>query len=119
MTDQTETPQSTDPWSGYAPFRYQPDAPAVEVERMPLFYMGDTEYTAPKRVSAPVALKALENAALKGVAFATYQVVLDSIGEDAFKVLTESHQVPYEEAQEMITQLGKVYFGQAMGLAGK
>lgn len=114
-----EKSQSTDPWAGYTPFRYDPEAPALEEERMPLFYMGEKEYTAPKRVSAPTALKALENAARKGVAYATYRVVIDAIGEDAFQVLTDSHQVPYEEAQDMITQLGKVYFGQSMGLAGK
>lgn len=116
MTDQT---QITDPWANYTPFRYDPDAPAVEAERMALFYMGEKEYTAPKRVSAPVALKALQNAAEKGIPYATYQVVLDAIGEEAFGVLTDSHQVPYEEAQAMITQLGRVYFGQAMELAGK
>lgn len=119
MSTEEKTPPPGDPWAGYTPFRYQPDAPAVEDERMPLFYMGDTEYTAPRRVSAPVALQALENAALKGIPYATYRVVIDAIGEDAFKVLTDSHQVPYEEAQAMITQLGKVYFGQAMELAGK
>lgn len=116
MTEQTQT---TDPWAGYAPFRYSPDAPAVEEERIPLFYMGEKEYTAPKRVSAPVALKAIQNAAVKGIPFATYRVVVDAIGEEAFQVLTDSHQVPYEEAQEMITRLGRLYFGQAMALAGK
>lgn len=116
---QDQKTQTTDPWAGYTPFRYQPDAPAVEQERMPLFYMGDTEYTAPKRVSAPTALQALQDAATKGIPYATYRVVVDSIGEEAYKLLTESPQVPYEEAQEMITRLGRLYFGQAMELAGK
>lgn len=116
MTDQTQT---TDPWAGYTPFRYQPDAPAVEEDRMALFYMGEKEYTAPRRVSAPTALRALENAATKGIPYATYRVVVDSIGEEAYAILTEAHQVPYEEAQEMITRLGRLYFGQVMELAGK
>lgn len=118
MTQDQQT-QTTDPWAGYTPFRYSPDAPALEEERMPLFYMGEKEYTAPKRVSAPVALKALQNAAERGIPYATYHVVLDSIGEEAFQVLTESRQVAYAEAQEMITRLGRLYFGQSMELAGK
>lgn len=119
MTQDQKTPPPGDPWAGYTPFHYQPDAPAVELERMPLFYMGETEYTAPKRISAPVALQAIQNAAERGIPYATYHVIIDAIGEDAFKVLTDSHQVPYEEAQAMITQLGRIYFGQAMELAGK
>ena len=111
--------QTTDPWAGYTPFRYDPEAPELEEERMPLFYMGDKEYTAPRRVSAPTALKCLETAARQGVAAATYQVVIDAIVEEAFQVLTDAKMVPYEEAQAMISQLGKVYFGQSMELAGK
>lgn len=113
------TDKPNDPWSGYTPYRYDPDAPAVEGERVPLFYMGDKCYTAPKRIGVAAGLQAIENAALKGIPFATYQLVLDCIGPEAFQVLSEAKMVPYEEAQEMISRLGKLYFGQAMDLAGK
>lgn len=118
MTDQTPvTPD--DPWSGYTPYRYDPEAKPVEEERFPLFYMGDTEYTAPRRVSAPAALQALENAATKGIPYATFHLVLDSIGQEAWDILTSSKVVPYPEAQDMVSRLGALYFGQAVALAGK
>lgn len=111
--------QTTDPWAGYTPYRYAADAPAVEEERMPLFYIGDTEYTAPKRVSVSAALRCLEKAATNGVAAGTYAVLLEALGAETFQVLTDAKQVPYEEAQDMITRLSRLYFGQAMELAGK
>lgn len=103
----------------FEPIRVDTSAPPVEEERMPLFYLGETEYTGPVHVSAATALEALEIAATKGTAAATYHCLIKAIGEHGYKDLTGCPQLTFDQARDLCTQIGTMYFGQAVGVAGK
>ena len=120
MTTPT-TPQ--DPWADYVPPRINTTGQAPTQERMPLFYLetgeGEVEHTAPRRISAPAAIRAIQTIAQRGPEAGTWQMLEDSLEPDTLKVLTECEHVEYEVAQRMLQQLGRLYYGQAMELGGK
>ena len=104
---------------GYTPPRIDTNKPPVEAERMPLFYIGDTEYTGPVHVTAATALEALDVAYHKGDAAAAYHCMIASMGEQAYKDLVACPQLTVEEARTIISKISAMYFGQAVSIAGK
>lgn len=118
---------ATDPiWDGYVPPRIDTTGPKPDQDRMPIFYVtvpteveGQTEekvFTAPRRVSAPVALQALRMTAVRGPEAGTWLMVEESLSEEAMEVLTTCEHLTYEDAQKILTQLGRLYYGQAQAL---
>lgn len=121
MTSTNGSPEQdeTGTRSGYVPPRIDTSAPAVEQERMPLFYIGDQEYTGPVRVSASTALRALEISATKGNAAGAFHCLIEAIGEEGYQALVDCPQLTYEDAREVLTEISARYYGQALALAGK
>lgn len=103
----------------YVPFRIDTSQPAVEADRIPLFYIDDKEYTGPARVSVGTALKALEIAATQGITAGAWHCLIESIGQDAYDDLIACEQVTFDQAQNLMTKISDMYFGQAMELSGK
>lgn len=112
-TDETDKP------GAYVPFRIDTSKPAVEAERIALFYIDDREYSGPARVSVGTAIKALEIAATQGVQAAAWHCLVSSIGQEAIDALTECEHVTFEQAQSLMTKISDMYFGQALEIAGK
>lgn len=105
--------------SRYTPPRIDTSKPPVEEARMPLFYLGEQEYTGPVHVSAATALEALEIAYEKGHAAAAYHCLIKCMGEDAYKDLVACPQLTFDEARTIASQVSAMYFGQAVSVAGK
>lgn len=105
--------------SDYVPFRIDTSVPLVEAERLPLFYIDDTEYTGPKTVSGPTALKALQWLAEKGQQYAAYKVLIDCIGQEAYDTLTGCEQLTLEQVRSMVNKISDLYFGQALEALGE
>lgn len=112
-------------WNDYVPPRIDTTGPKPDQERMPIFYVteldsdgqpGEVEYTAPRRVSAPVAIRAIREVALRGPEAGSWFMLENSLTPAALKVLTESEYVTYEDAQKVLRQLGRLYYGQLQEL---
>lgn len=103
-------------WEGYTPPRIDTTGPKPDQDRMPIFYVtteeGEKEYTAPRRVSARTAIRAIRTVALQGPEAATWLMLEESLSEEALKVLTDSEWVTYDQAQTVLQQLGRLYYGQ-------
>lgn len=104
-------------WDGYVPPRIDTTGPKPAQDRMPIFYVtteeGEKEYTAPRRVSAPLAIRAIRMTALRGPEAGSWLMVEESLSEEAMEILTTCEHVLYEDAQRILTQLGRLYYGQA------
>ena len=106
----------------FVPIRIDRRAPAADAERFPVFYITDEsgeerEYTAPVRVSAGVALKALSVAATQGYVVAAGTMVNEALGEEAINALYACPQLTHEEAKAIMTRLSALFWGQAEELA--
>lgn len=109
----------SDVWDGYTPPRIVTTDAPVDADRMPIFYVDDTEYTAPARVPAYVAVQAIKVGARQGPEAMTWHMVEKCLSAEAIEVLETSEHITYEDAQAIFTQLGRLYYGQAQALAGK
>ena len=105
--------------NSFTPVRIDTSGAPVEQKVIPLFYLGETEYTGPEHVSARTALTALEVAAEKGNAAAAYHCLIECIGQDAYRALVDCPQLTFAQAQEILTNITAMYFGQATSVAGK
>ena len=107
---------SRDPWEAYTPPRIVTTGPKPAEVRMPLFYVDDVEYTAPRFISAPTAIRALRTIALRGPDAGIWEMVEECLSSEALEILTTCEHVSYEDAQHMLQQLGRLYYGQAQAL---
>jgi len=62
----------------------------VVEERIPLFYVGDDEYTIPKTIPPGVALEFMREAREHGRDLATTPLLTRVLGEDAYEALEQS-----------------------------
>jgi hypothetical protein len=85
----------------FEPIRIAPNS-TVEEERVPLFYIGDDEYTIPKRIRRGVGLKYLRHAAEIGHELASVPLLIDVLGEDAYKALEDSRELEAEQLNEIV-----------------
>jgi hypothetical protein len=74
----------------------------VEEERVPLFYIGDTEYTIPKHIPKGVALQYLRHASEGGHELATAPLLIRVLGEDAYMALEQSKALKDDELERII-----------------
>ncbi|MET8826103.1 hypothetical protein ABZX40_13605 [Streptomyces sp. NPDC004610] len=95
---------------GFEPIRIAADDEVVE-ERVPLFYIGDTEYTIPKNIPKGVALQYLRQAGERGHELATAPLLIRVLGEDAYEALEQSKGLTDEQLESIVD----IIVGQALG----
>jgi hypothetical protein len=83
----------------------------IEEERVPLFYIGDDEYTIPKTIPKGVALQYLRQASEVGHDLATAPLLIRVLGEDAYTALEESRGLSEEQLEKIVN----IIVGQALG----
>lgn len=76
-----------------------------EEERVPLFYIGDTEYTIPKEIPPGVALQFLREAREHGRELATAPLLIRVLGEDAYLALEESRALTEDQMEWIINKV--------------
>jgi hypothetical protein len=94
---------STDAALDFEPIRIAADDD-VEEERVPLFYIGDDEYTIPKVVPRGVALQFIRHAAEVGKDLAVPALLIRVLGEDAYMALEQSKALT-DDQFERISQI--------------
>jgi len=85
----------------FEPIRIDADEDVVE-ERVPLFYIGDTEYSIPKMIPTGAALQYLRIAGERGEQFAAPILLTRVLGEDAYQALEESKALEDEQLERII-----------------
>lgn len=84
----------------------------VEEERVPLFYIGDDEYTIPKTIPRGVALQYLRHASEVGHEVATAPLLIRVLGEDAYLALEQSRAMTSEQLEQIVEIIVKQALGQ-------
>ncbi|MFI8351329.1 hypothetical protein [Streptomyces sp. NPDC085596] len=102
----------------FEPIRIAADDNVPE-ERVPLFYIGDTEYTIPKTIPKGVALQYLRKAAQVGHELATAPLLIRVLGEDAYTALEESNALTSEQLESIIDIIVKQALGNQEDKGGK
>ena len=97
-------PTSTTDALDFEPLRIAANDDIVE-ERVPLFYIGDTEYTIPKAIPPGVALEFLREAREHGRDLATAPLLTRVLGEDAYTALEESKALTEDQMQWIVDKV--------------
>ncbi len=97
-------PTSTEAALDFEPIRIPANDDHVE-ERVPLFYIGDTEYTIPKTIAPGVALKYLREAREHGRDLATAPLLTAVLGEEAYEALEESKALEEDQMEWIIDKV--------------
>lgn len=84
----------------------------IEEERVPLFYIGDDEYTIPKHIPKGVALQYLRHASEVGHEVATAPLLIRVLGEDAYLALEQSRAMTSEQLEQIVDIIIKQALGQ-------
>lgn len=88
----------------FEPIRIAADDEVVE-ERVPLFYIGDTEYTIPKEIPPGVALQFLREAREHGRDLATAPLLTRVLGEEAYEALEQSRALTEDQMEWIIDKV--------------
>jgi hypothetical protein len=91
----------------------------IEEERVPLFYIGDDEYTIPKTIPKGVALQYLRQASEVGHDLATAPLLIRVLGEDAYTALEESRGLSEEQLEKIVNIIVGQALGKQEGAGGK
>lgn len=83
----------------------------VEEERVPLFYIGTTEYSVPKNIPAGVGLEYLRVASERGETMAAPVLLTRVLGEEAYTALEKSRGLK----EEQLAQIIQIIVDRAMG----
>lgn len=108
----------SDPLADFEPIRIAADD-EVEEERVPLFYIGDTEYTIPREIPPGVALQYLRQARESGHELATPPLLIRVLGEDAYMALEQSKAVKDTQLERIVKVIIDLALGQAEKKEGK
>lgn len=108
----------TEDLGGFEPIRILANEDVVE-ERVPLFYIGDDEYTIPKNISRSVALQYLRQASEVGHELATAPLLIRVLGEDAYMALEESKGLTGEQMDQIVDIIVKEALGKQEEGGGK
>lgn len=98
----------------FEPIRIEANEDVVE-ERVPLFYIGETEYTIPKSIPTGAALQYLRIAGERGEQFAAPTLLTRVLGEDAYQALEESKALDDDQLERII----KIVIDLALGRGEK
>ncbi|WP_030168932.1 hypothetical protein [Streptomyces sp. NRRL S-813] len=88
----------------FEPLRIAANDDVVE-ERVPLFYIGDDEYTIPKQIPPGVALQFLREAREHGRELATAPLLIRVLGEDAYEALEQSKALDEDQMEWIINKV--------------
>jgi hypothetical protein len=77
----------------------------VVEERVPLFFIGDDEYTIPKAIPPGVALEFLREAREHGRDLATAPLLIRVLGEDAYTALEQSKALDEDQMQWIVDKV--------------
>lgn len=102
----------------FEPIRIAADDEVPE-ERVPLFYIGDDEYTIPKVIPKGVALQYLRQASEVGHDLATAPLLIRVLGEDAYTALEESRGLSEEQLEKIVNIIVELALGKQEGAGGK
>lgn len=83
----------------------------VEEERVPLFYIGDDEYTIPKHIPRGVALQYLRHASEVGHELATAPLLIRVLGEDAYTALEQSKALEEDQLENIVNIIIRLALG--------
>lgn len=108
----------SDPLAGFEPIHIAADED-VEEERVPLFYVGDTEYTIPREIAPGVALQYLRQARESSHQLATPPLLIRVLGEDAYMALEQSKAVTEDQLEQIVSLIVDLALGQAEKKEGK
>jgi hypothetical protein len=97
-------PTSTEEALDFEPIHIPANEDVVE-ERIPLFYIGDDEYTIPKEIAPGVALEFLREARDHGRDIATVPLLTRVLGEDAYKALEQSKALTEEQMEWIVDKV--------------
>ena len=114
----TKPVNGTGDLDGFEPIRILANEDVVE-ERVPLFYIGDDEYTIPKNISRSVALQYLRQASEVGHELATAPLLIRVLGEDAYMALEESKGLTAEQMDKIVDIIVKEALGKPEEGGGK
>lgn len=103
---------TSDPLAGFEPIRISADED-VEEERVPLFYIGDDEYTVPREIAPGAALQYLRQARESGHELATPPLLIRVLGEDAYMALEQSKAVTEDQLEKIVKLIVDLALGQA------
>ncbi|MFJ8995605.1 hypothetical protein ACIRQH_35020 [Streptomyces sp. NPDC102279] len=104
-------PTATDPLTEFEPIRI-PGDDEVEEDRIPLFYIGDVEYTIPREVPPGAALQYLRQARESGHDLATPPLLIRVLGEDAYMALEQSKAVTEQQLEKIVQLIVDLALGQ-------
>lgn len=90
-----------------------------EEERVPLFYIGDTEYTIPKEIPPGAALQYLRTAGEVGEQFAAPILLTRVLGEEAYEALESSKALKDDQLQRIIQIVIDLSLGRGEKKEGK
>ena len=102
----------------FEPIRIAADDDVVE-ERVPLFYVGDVEYTIPKDIPSGVALQYLRLAGERGEQFAAPILLTRVLGDEAYEALETSRALTDEQLQQIIDIVINLSLGRGEKKEGK
>lgn len=100
------------------PTRINPEAEPKKVERIPLFYIGDDEYTVPAELSPQDGLIALRMVRTRGSDAATSWMVEKALGEKGYDALIACESITREQVKEILGNLQRMYMGDLEAMTG-
>lgn len=85
----------------------------IEEERVPLFFIGDAEYTIPKDVPVGAALEYLRVAKTRGQEVAVGALLTRVLGEEAYVALEQSRGLTQEQLDQIVDLVMDLALGRA------
>lgn len=113
-----KTHKATKPRPVFEPVRIDPAAAPAEVERIPLFYIGDQEYSIPAEIDARAALVAMRLIKDRGLEVAAAYMMEEAIGRDGLNALIGCDAVTGDQIREILHNVQRMYMGDLEGLLG-
>lgn len=95
----------------FEPIHIQADD-EIEEKRVPLFYIGDTEYTIPEEIPKGVALQYLRHAAEVGHELATAPLLIRVLGETAYTALEQSKGLKGDQLEQIVGIIIRLALGE-------
>lgn len=87
---------------GFEPIHIPANDDVADEERVPLFYIGETEYTIPREVPPGIGLTYLRHAADIGHELASVPVLIEVLGENAYRALEKSKALTKEQLDKIV-----------------
>jgi hypothetical protein len=107
--------QQTEPFE-FQPVHIDPKAEPPKPERIPVFYIGEEEYTALKKIDARTALRMLRIGSERGSEAMAWSLLEIGLGRDTIDKLIECPAVDDEQVKTIFSQLTTMYLSQVRSL---